>query len=239
MRIGPNHVSVADIDSVKLIYGQATPFHKTEWYNLFTEEGKGVIFNLRDKTMHAKRRQLVSGAFSLTSTRQLLPFIRAKALAVLRDVDQASRSGARLEVASLMRRFAGDVSLKLSLGIDERQVETGEWARVAISAAHSPACTHRGQLPARRRPCRPRLCRHSHTHSCLPPRASWPTPVTLLCRTSRPPSDGLAHRPGQHDNTKSCLTLLPALPVGRGRPKRDAGQDCRRPRCRDGHGDGL
>jgi len=123
VRIGPQHVSVADAESTKRIYHQATPFLKTEWYNLFTEPGKGVIFNIQTKQFHSKRRQLVSASFSLSSSRQMLPFIRKKALLAMDQIGTKASKGEPTELSTLMKRFAGDVSLNLSLGKDEGQVE--------------------------------------------------------------------------------------------------------------------
>lgn len=126
-------MSVADFDSVKKIYAQATPFFKTQWYNLFTEEKKGVIFTIQDKNVSSKRRQLVSSAFSLSSTREMLPFIRSKALSVVRELQNelVNDADTAVNVATLMRRFAGDVSLRLSLGSDQRQVEEG-WSLIKL-----------------------------------------------------------------------------------------------------------
>lgn len=124
VRIGPLHVSVADFDSVNAIYRQATPFLKTAWYDLFTERGKSVLFTIQNKTIHAKRRRIVGHAFSQSSTRAMLPFIRTKALRTLSIITQrAAHSLVIVDVAPLMRHLAGDVSLKLSLGLDLKQVE--------------------------------------------------------------------------------------------------------------------
>lgn len=123
VRIGPTHVSVADFDSVNAIYRQATTFLKTDWYDLFTEKGKGVIFNIRNKELHAKRRRIVSHGFSLSSTRVMLPFIRTKALHMVAQLAESSEAQDAVDVSLLMRRLAGDVSLKVSLGQDWRQVE--------------------------------------------------------------------------------------------------------------------
>ncbi|PWN89744.1 cytochrome P450 [Acaromyces ingoldii] len=92
VRIGPTHVSVADFDSVNAIYRQATTFLKTDWYDLFTEKGKGVIFNIRNKELHAKRRRIVSHGFSLSSTRVMLPFIRTKALHMVAQLAESSEA---------------------------------------------------------------------------------------------------------------------------------------------------
>ncbi|KAL9932114.1 hypothetical protein V8E36_008886 [Tilletia maclaganii] len=108
VRIGPQHVSVADAESTKRIYHQATPFLKTEWYNLFTEPGKGVIFNIQTKQFHSKRRQLVSASFSLSSSRQMLPFIRKKALLAMDQIGTKASKGEPTELSTLMKRFAGD-----------------------------------------------------------------------------------------------------------------------------------
>lgn len=92
---------------------------------MFTEKKNGVVFTIQDPKLHSQRRRIVSHAFSLSSSRAaLLPFIRNKAEIAVKNI--TSGGTGTTDICAMMRRFAGDVSLKLSLGQDWRQVETGE-----------------------------------------------------------------------------------------------------------------
>ncbi|CAO1627160.1 unnamed protein product [Parajaminaea phylloscopi] len=148
VRIGPTHVSVASPVDIKSIYAQGTLFLKTPWYNLFTERGQGVVFNIQDKTLHRNRRRIVSHAFSPAASRTLAPFIRRKALAIL-DV-LAAYTGEPIDVATHWKRFAGDVALQLSLARDERQVEDQRTHQLIDDlAARGSATASTRQLAAR------------------------------------------------------------------------------------------
>lgn len=48
VRIQPNHISVADADSIQAIYGHGNGFLKSEYYDAFVSIRRG-LFNTRDR----------------------------------------------------------------------------------------------------------------------------------------------------------------------------------------------
>ena len=63
MRVGPNHVSVADASVVPLVYSITTKFYKSDFYRLFDVPGPhgpvSTVFSERSEAQHKimKRRR--------------------------------------------------------------------------------------------------------------------------------------------------------------------------------------
>ena len=65
VRVGPNELCYADIDSIKDIYGQsAEPCLKTSFYDGFTLTGAHSVFSTTKRYEHARMRRLMSNGFS-------------------------------------------------------------------------------------------------------------------------------------------------------------------------------
>ncbi|KAF3936932.1 hypothetical protein ABW19_dt0207336 [Dactylella cylindrospora] len=71
VRLGPNCVSVTDLDAVKHIYSPHTGFIKSEFYPVQQTIKKGVpiqaLFNTRDEDFHLKLRRCVARAYTMSS----------------------------------------------------------------------------------------------------------------------------------------------------------------------------
>ncbi|KFG86111.1 putative cytochrome P450 [Metarhizium anisopliae] len=78
VRIGPNEVSVADLDATRIIYSTKETFRKTIFYRHLTAQPMGNIFSTTDVDYHRKLRRLMSAQLSESSLKSLLPAITSR-----------------------------------------------------------------------------------------------------------------------------------------------------------------
>ncbi|BEI88149.1 uncharacterized protein CcaverHIS019_0108670 [Cutaneotrichosporon cavernicola] len=75
IRLAPNHVSIADDDAIKQIYGHGNGFLKSDFYDSFVSIRRG-LFNTRDRAEHTRKRKVVSHTFSPKSVREFEPYMQ-------------------------------------------------------------------------------------------------------------------------------------------------------------------
>ncbi|KAJ5246983.1 benzoate 4-monooxygenase cytochrome P450 [Penicillium chermesinum] len=78
VRIGPNRVTILDARALELIYGHKANVQKSQWYAGFYSVS---IFNAIDRNVHARKRRVMSQAFSDQAVRGMEPHI----LSAIRD----------------------------------------------------------------------------------------------------------------------------------------------------------
>jgi cytochrome P450 len=72
VRIGPQRVSILDVQALQSIYGFQANVQKAEWYSRFFGLS---IFNAVDRKVHARKRRVMSQAFSDQALRGMEPHI--------------------------------------------------------------------------------------------------------------------------------------------------------------------
>ncbi|RFU25664.1 hypothetical protein B7463_g10674, partial [Scytalidium lignicola] len=72
VRVGFNHVSIADEQALDLVYGHGNGFLKDRYYEAFVVATPGM-FNVRNRTEHARKRKIISHAFSPKSVAEFEP----------------------------------------------------------------------------------------------------------------------------------------------------------------------
>lgn len=107
VRVGPNEVSFSNIDSVKEVYGQQTKFIKAPIYETMSQPPLG-IFSLRDKSLHNRRRRLLSHAFAQSNLFDAEPLILQHVQRLL-DRVQDNLSEPSLDMLALFRLTAFDI----------------------------------------------------------------------------------------------------------------------------------
>ncbi|KAJ9663932.1 hypothetical protein H2201_005414 [Coniosporium apollinis] len=113
VRIGPNEVSFANIESVKELYGQRTASIKAPVYETFSIPPLG-IFSLRDPSQHGQRRKLLSHAFSQSNLNDTEPLIVLQMQKL--GVKVGASVGRPFDVLAGFRMFSLDVVGELFLG---------------------------------------------------------------------------------------------------------------------------
>lgn len=78
VRIGPNRVTILDARALEPIYGHQANVQKSQWYHSFYSVS---IFNAIDRNVHARKRRVMSQAFSDNALRGMEPHI----LSAIRD----------------------------------------------------------------------------------------------------------------------------------------------------------
>lgn len=72
VRWGPNSISINSTSALNPIYGAKANVKKSPWYNAFNSIS---IFSARDKNVHARKRRVMSHAFSEQAVREIQPYI--------------------------------------------------------------------------------------------------------------------------------------------------------------------
>ncbi|KAJ7258960.1 cytochrome P450 [Mycena rebaudengoi] len=75
IRISPSEVSIADSDALSVVYAHANGALKSSLYDEFVSI-ESSLFNTRDRAQHARKRKMVSHAFSHKSVVKFEPHIR-------------------------------------------------------------------------------------------------------------------------------------------------------------------
>ncbi|KAJ7095518.1 cytochrome P450 [Mycena epipterygia] len=75
IRISPSEVSIADSDALGVVYAHANGALKSSLYDEFVSI-ESSLFNTRDRARHARKRKIVSHAFSHKSILEFEPHIR-------------------------------------------------------------------------------------------------------------------------------------------------------------------
>ncbi|KAH8430736.1 cytochrome P450 [Aspergillus melleus] len=94
VRFGPNHISIKDVRALEPIYGHGANVRKSRWYSSFYSVS---IFNAIDKDVHARKKRVMSQAFSDQALRAMEPHIissiREWCGAIGKDAGSKSKSG--------------------------------------------------------------------------------------------------------------------------------------------------
>ncbi|KAI5468140.1 cytochrome P450 [Mariannaea sp. PMI_226] len=121
VRIGPNHVSIADHKAIQPIYGHGNGFLKSDYYDPFVSIHRG-LFNTRNRAEHTRKRKLVSHTFAPKSVLEFEPYIRQNIQLWVTQWDrkiQESRNGddsAYLDCLSWFNYLAFDTISDLAFG---------------------------------------------------------------------------------------------------------------------------
>ena len=112
VRTGPNEVSVADPTAIKTIYGAGTRFYKSDWYSVWQGHRKFDLFPERDEKLHGRQRALVSRAYSMTSLKDLEPYVTECVEVFKQSMD--TRIGQIVDMGSFVQLFAFGELIRLS-----------------------------------------------------------------------------------------------------------------------------
>ena len=95
IRIAPNHVSIADLAALQLIYGHGTDDMKSDFYTVAVHfSGTPSVFTTRSREDHARKRKILSHVFAPKSVQNFEPIIRRYQLAFIKHWDDLAAAGA-------------------------------------------------------------------------------------------------------------------------------------------------
>jgi cytochrome P450 len=131
VRVGPNHVSVADGKAIQQLYSISTKFTKSDFYAMFdikTPAGvASTTFSVRDESEHKAKKRPVANAFSMSTMRELEPMNDACSEILARKLQE--RVGEEIDLGTWLHWYAFDVissitfSNRLGFMEEEKDVE--------------------------------------------------------------------------------------------------------------------
>ncbi|CEL58412.1 Benzoate 4-monooxygenase OS=Aspergillus niger GN=bphA PE=1 SV=1 [Rhizoctonia solani AG-1 IB] len=94
VRIGPNHISIADPEAHEVVYGHSSGLLKTDFYHGFTR-GIPNSFNTTSKAIHTTKRKRIANIFSMKSVLEFEPRVRKHVLGLCQQLDIRCDAAAR------------------------------------------------------------------------------------------------------------------------------------------------
>ncbi|POR39142.1 Uncharacterized protein TPAR_00657 [Tolypocladium paradoxum] len=151
VRIQPNHVSVADVDAIAMIYGHGNGFLKSfavrDFYDAFVSIRRG-LFSTRDRAVHTRKRKLVSNTFSPKSVTQFEPYVQESLRLFVKRLDQliaasqqqndAGAREARVDCLPWFNYLAFDIIGDLAFGAPFGMLASGADVAEVRSSPDSP-----------------------------------------------------------------------------------------------------
>ncbi|GAB1522341.1 hypothetical protein RhiTH_005455 [Rhizoctonia solani] len=154
VRIGPNHISIADPDALEDIYKHGNGLLKSDYYAMFRLGTHESLFTSRDKAEHSTKRRRLAHIFSPQNILSYQPRVRNNIRHLVDQLDmrcqQAAegRSGfnwsakdgrAVLDICSQMSYLAfdliGDLAMRSPLGMIQAQRDTTNVAKSLTDGA--------------------------------------------------------------------------------------------------------
>ncbi|EFY93357.1 cytochrome P450, putative [Metarhizium acridum CQMa 102] len=126
VRIGPNEVSVADLDATKIIYSTKETFRKTIFYRHLTAQSIANIFTTADVDYHRKLRRLMSAQLSESSLKSLLPAITSRVELAIQRMKEDMETRGFADVFKWSLFMTTDVIGELAFGESFQMLEKGE-----------------------------------------------------------------------------------------------------------------
>ena len=118
VRVAPDELSIADPAAIPKIYDARGSFPKTDLYDVW--EGKTSkrknLFAERDESVHAPRRRIVNGVYSMTNVLESEPYVDQVTATFLRKLDDFENQGREFDLCEWLERYTADVVGELMFG---------------------------------------------------------------------------------------------------------------------------
>ncbi|CAE6439543.1 unnamed protein product [Rhizoctonia solani] len=159
VRLGPNHISVADPEALETVYGHA--LLKSEFYNTFQVGPNTDLFNTRDRAEHSKKRKRVANIFSAQNSLAFEPRIRSHIRQLCAQWDLRCKEAARgtsgvnwvakngravIDVCAQVSYLAFDIIGDLALGSPFGLIQAQKDSSLSIESVDASGEPHRGTL---------------------------------------------------------------------------------------------
>ncbi|KAF7195849.1 Benzoate 4-monooxygenase [Pseudocercospora fuligena] len=143
VRVGYNHVSIAEPEGLQTVYAHGNGFLKDHFYEAFVSGVPGV-FNVRDRAEHTRKRKIIAHAFSPGAVHAFETHMADNLRRWVRQLDRISsypteRSGfARMNMMPWCTFVAFDIIGDLAFGAPFGMVDKGRDECEAQLEAHGP-----------------------------------------------------------------------------------------------------
>ncbi|OTA63622.1 cytochrome P450 [Hypoxylon sp. EC38] len=113
VRIGPNVVSVCNIDALKNIYGINKGYQKTGFYEVQQQLVSGrptpTLFTSRDENFHSAIKRPISSAYSMTTLSEFEVFVDKTIRTMIDKLSEYAADGRVCDMAAWLQYYAFDV----------------------------------------------------------------------------------------------------------------------------------
>lgn len=138
VRVAPEHVSFDDPASLKTVYGIASKFPKSDWYQTARAPGKNVFTLFTDQNIrrHAETRKLFQHMYSMSSLVSYETFVdQCTEMFVDRLTEMAAR-GRPVDMAHWFQAYAFDVIACITYGTRFGFLDRGEDIKNLMGSLH-------------------------------------------------------------------------------------------------------
>ncbi|KAF5015492.1 hypothetical protein F66182_13162, partial [Fusarium sp. NRRL 66182] len=113
VRLGPNTVSVRDLDALKVIYGINKSYQKTDFYRVQQQLAKGkptpTLFTTTNEDFHAAIKRPISGAYSMSNLTEFEPFVNKTIATLFKRLDEFVTRNQVCNIDVWLQYYAFDV----------------------------------------------------------------------------------------------------------------------------------
>ncbi|KAK7961066.1 hypothetical protein PG988_012280 [Apiospora saccharicola] len=132
VRIAPDEVACADPEAIRKIYSTAAPLNKSDFYHIWDAGAFSKYpnaFAIVDEKLHAERRRIVSGVYSMSTVLTLEPYIDDCSRLFVRRMIERTRPDQAIDLGDWFLWYAYDLIAELffgrSLGFIENRGDEG------------------------------------------------------------------------------------------------------------------
>ncbi|OAA55399.1 Cytochrome P450 [Cordyceps fumosorosea ARSEF 2679] len=125
VRIGPDEVSVCDIDALKAIYSVKETFRKTPWYRDFVA-GIENIFSTGDLDFHRKSRRLLAGPMADSAINELAPRVGGHVDLTIQQMKAESETRKAVDVWKWWLFMTTDIIVEFTFGESFHMLQHGK-----------------------------------------------------------------------------------------------------------------
>lgn len=138
VRIAPNFVSFDDPAALKTVYGIASKFPKSDWYQSWRAPGKEnfTLFTDQNIRRHAETRKLFQNLYSMSSLVSYQPFVDECTDIFAERLEEMAARGQPVDFAHWFQAYAFDVIACITYGNRFGFLDRGEDIRGFISSLH-------------------------------------------------------------------------------------------------------
>ncbi|KAG5945077.1 hypothetical protein E4U59_006444 [Claviceps monticola] len=126
VRVAPNQVAVADLETVKSIYTIKETYRKTKFYELLVSRSDHTVFSTADVEHHRKLRRLMASQMSESSLKSMLPQITSHVKLAIQRMKEESKDRGVIDVFKWCLFMTTDVIGELSFGESFQMLEKGK-----------------------------------------------------------------------------------------------------------------
>ncbi|KAF1738417.1 putative sterigmatocystin biosynthesis P450 monooxygenase STCB [Beauveria bassiana] len=126
VRIGPDEISIAEIDDIKKVYGHKETFLKHPAYRALAPSKVDSMFNTSDVDLHRRYRRLLASPMSESSLKSAIPDVYSRATAAVYRMGEELQSRGAMDVYKWWFFFTTDTLGELTFGSSFNMIESGK-----------------------------------------------------------------------------------------------------------------